>query len=75
MIKVISRKPYYSSEFPDPARDPLGTAGDRRSPKFQRHPFERDVVSDPGQATMPRITASLMLRSPLIPREGIIGIG
>ena len=39
------------------------TAGSRRSPRFRRGPFVRDVVSDPGRATMPRMTASLMLRS------------
>ena len=33
------------------------------SPSFRRDPFARDVLLDPGRATMPRITALLMLRS------------
>ena len=48
-----------------PAR-PAATAaiaGGRRSPRFRRGPFVRDVASDPGRATMPRMAASLMLRS------------
>ena len=32
------------------------TAGQMRSPRFHRDPFVRDVASDPGRATAPRIT-------------------
>src|SRR5712691_1566511 len=32
-------------------------------PSFRRDPFARDVLFDPGRATMPRMTALLMLRS------------
>ena len=39
------------------------TAGDKRSPRFRRVPFLRDVASDPGRATVPRITAPHMLPS------------
>src|ERR1700674_5049129 len=39
------------------------TAGQTRSPRFQRDPFIRDVASDPGRATVPRITAPHMLPS------------
>jgi hypothetical protein len=38
---------------------------DAGSPSFRRSPFARDVFSDPGRATVPRITAPLMLRSTL----------
>src|SRR4051794_12738468 len=38
-------------------------AGDRRSPRFRRVPFRRDVVSDPGRATAPRIAVPHMLPS------------
>jgi hypothetical protein len=34
-----------------------------RSPRFRRDPFIRDVASDPGRATVPRITAPHMLPS------------
>src|SRR5215510_1935933 len=33
------------------------------SPSFRRSPFARDVFFDPGRATVPRITAPLILRS------------
>ena len=36
---------------------------DTRDPRFRRAPFARDVALDPGGTTMPRITASHMLRS------------
>jgi hypothetical protein len=36
-----------------------------RSPRFRRGPFVRDVVFDPGRTTMPRVAASLVLRSTL----------
>ena len=39
------------------------TAGQTRSPRFQRDPSARDVASDPGRATVPRITAPHMLPS------------
>jgi hypothetical protein len=39
------------------------TAGQTRSPRFRRDPFVRDVASDPGRATVPRVTAPHMLPS------------
>ena len=39
------------------------TAGQMRSPRFHRDPFVRDVASDPGRATAPRITTPHMLPS------------
>ena len=36
---------------------------DAGSPSFRRSPFARDVFFDPGRATVPRITALLVLRS------------
>jgi hypothetical protein len=39
------------------------TAGQTRSPRFQRDPSIRDVALDPGRATVPRITAPHMLPS------------
>ena len=39
------------------------TAGQTGSPRFQRDPSARDVASDPGRATVPRITAPHMLPS------------
>src|SRR5262249_2362376 len=42
----------YSCQWSDPG-----------SPSFQRSPFSRDVLFDPGGATAPRITVPLMLRS------------
>src|SRR5260370_13812227 len=39
------------------------TAGQARSPRFQRDPSVRDMASDPGRATVPRITAPHMLPS------------
>jgi len=36
---------------------------DAGSPSFRRSPFARDVFFDPGRATVPRITAPLILRS------------
>src|SRR5215213_4135520 len=38
-------------------------AGSRRSPRFRRDPCVRDLVSDPGRATVPRLAAPLMVRS------------
>jgi hypothetical protein len=48
--------------FPPRPGTAAATAGGRRSPRFRRDPFVRDLVSDPGRATMPRIMAPLMLR-------------
>ena len=39
------------------------TAGQTRSPRFRRDPFVRDVASDPGRATAPRMTTPHMLPS------------
>jgi hypothetical protein len=39
------------------------TAGQTRSPRFPRDPSVRDMASDPGRATVPRITAPHMLPS------------
>jgi hypothetical protein len=45
-------------------RGPAGAADalrpDRRSPRFRRVPFMRDVALDPGRATAPRIAAPHM---------------
>ena len=41
----------------------MATAGGVRSPRFRRDPFIRDVASDPGRATVPRVTAPHMLPS------------
>jgi hypothetical protein len=38
----------------------LATAGGVRSPRFRRDPFIRDVASDPGRATVPRVAAPHM---------------
>jgi len=39
------------------------TRPDRRSPRFRRVPFIRDVALDPGRATAPRLTAPHVLPS------------
>ena len=52
-----------SPRLPVAARDRQATAGQTRSPRFQRDPSARDVASDPGRATVPRITAPHMLPS------------
>ena len=62
-----------SAELPTPIRDrrsdpprsetAAATSGGRRSPRFRRVPFRRDVVSDPGRATAPRIAAPHILPS------------
>jgi hypothetical protein len=49
--------------FPMRTRSAHGLWSDAGYPRFQRDPFARDVALDPGGTTMPRITASLMLRS------------
>jgi hypothetical protein len=41
----------------------IATAGGMRSPRFRRDPSVRDVASDPGRATVPRMTAPHMLPS------------
>src|SRR6202011_2742800 len=65
-------QPSYSSRLPQQLRllDVLSwtgiavaTAGGVRSPRFRRDPFIRDVASDPGRATVPRVTAPHMLPS------------
>ncbi len=49
--------------LPATARIATATAGQTRSPRFQRDPFVRDVASDPGRATAPCMTAPHMLPS------------
>ncbi len=51
--------------FPPRPGAAWAAAGDRRSPRFRRDPFVRELVFDPGRATVPRITAPLMLPSAL----------
>src|SRR3954453_11356231 len=51
--------------FPPRPGTAWAAAGDRRSPRFRRDPFVRELVSDPGRATVPRIAAPLMLPSAL----------
>jgi hypothetical protein len=51
-----------SCELPSLARG-LATVGDRRSPRFRCVPFRRDMVSDPGRVTAPRIAVPSMLPS------------
>src|SRR5215211_6759781 len=51
--------------FPPRPGAAWAAAGDRRSPRFRRDPFVRELVSDPGRAAAPRITAPLMLPSAL----------
>ena len=52
-------------DFPSwPAAD-RAAVGEMRSPRFRRVPFVRDLVSDPGRATGPRLAAPLMLPSTL----------
>ena len=52
-----------SPRLPVAARDRQATAGQTRSPRFRRDPSIRGVASDPGRATVPRITAAHMLPS------------
>ena len=47
-------------------RSAHGLWPDTRYPSFRRDPFARDVALDPGGTTMPRIPASLMLRSTIM---------
>src|SRR4051812_9360870 len=51
--------------FPPRPETAAATSGDRRSPRFRRNPFVRELVSDPGRAAVPRITAPFILRSAL----------
>ena len=57
-----------SPRLPVAARDRQATAGQTRSPRFRRDPSIRDVASDPGRATVPRITAPHMLPSAVASR-------
>ena len=50
-------------DFPSRPGIAPATAGQTRSPRFRRDPFVRDVASDPGRATVPRVTAPHMLPS------------
>ena len=50
-------------DFPSRPVIPLVNTGGMRSPRFQRAPFVRDVASDPGRATVPRIAAPHILPS------------
>src|SRR3954447_6487900 len=43
--------------FPPRPKTAWAAAGDSRSPRFRRDPFVRELVSDPGRATVPRIAA------------------
>src|SRR5690349_5716420 len=49
--------------FPPRPGSARAAAGGRRSPRFRRVPFRRDVVSDPGRATAPRIAVPHILPS------------
>jgi hypothetical protein len=51
------------SSFPPRPGTATAVAGGRRSPRFRRVPFRRDVVFDPGGATAPRLAAPHMLPS------------
>src|SRR4051794_26916256 len=51
--------------FPPRPGTAWAAAGDRRSPRFRRDPFVRELVSDPGRAAVPRIAAPLMFPSTL----------
>src|SRR3954453_3255221 len=51
--------------FPPRPVTAWAAAGGGRSPRFRRDPFVRELVSDPGRATVPRIAAPLMLPSAL----------
>src|SRR6516225_12141029 len=57
---------YDSSSFRMRTRSAHGLWPDTRYPSFRRDPFARDVALDPGGTTMPRIPASLMLRSTIM---------
>src|SRR3984893_10885983 len=60
-VRLLMPSPTASSpRLPVVARDRRGGV---RSPRFRRDPFIRDVASDPGRATVPRITAPHMLPS------------
>ena len=51
------------SGFPPRPATAGAVMGGRRSPRFRRVPFQRDVVSDSGRATAPRLAAPHMLPS------------
>jgi hypothetical protein len=52
-------------DFPSWPTAASAATGAMRSPRFRRAPFVRDLVYDPGRATVPRIAAPLMLPSTL----------
>ena len=49
--------------FPMRTRSAHGRWSEAGSPRFQRDPFARDVLFDPGRVTAPRVVVLLMLRS------------
>ena len=51
--------------FPPQPGTVEAVAGSKRSPRFRRDPFVRELVSDPGRAAVPRIAAPLVLPSAL----------
>ena len=51
------------TSFPTRPTTTRAAVGGRRSPRFRRVPFRRDVASDPGRATAPRMAAPPMLPS------------
>jgi hypothetical protein len=57
------RAGYAHPSFPARPGTVLAAAGGRRPPRFRRVPFLRDVASDPGRATGPRIAAPHILPS------------
>jgi hypothetical protein len=52
-----------SPRLPVAARQRSAPAGQMRSPRFRRVPFERDMVFDPGVASAPRIAVPHILPS------------
>src|SRR5664279_4989190 len=52
-------------DFPSWPAAACAAVGEMRSPRFRRVPFVRELVSDPGRATGPRIADPLMLPSTL----------
>ena len=55
-----------SPRLPVAARIAGAIAGQTRSPRFRRDPFERDVASDLGRASAPRIAAPHILPSAVL---------
>src|SRR4051794_302547 len=60
---LVCSAPASSPRLPVAARTAAASSGQTRSPRFQRDPFVRDVASDPGRATVPRMTAPHILPS------------